>query len=115
MRLPLIHCSNQLTIHPSQFSRMRIDNKSMHLNVMRNQWMIDNGFHRFTDGLLRITKTIKPFLEIHPTLTYHVYLILMNPSCLHVLYHLLGTHVASATIAVCHYHDISHTQFKDSH
>ena len=87
----------------------------MYLNVMRNQRMINNSLHRFANGLLRITKTIKPFLEIHPTITYHVYLILMNPSRLHMLYHLLRTHVTSTTITMRHHHDISHPQLKDSH
>ena len=107
--------SLQSALYPIQFSCMRIDDKPMHLNIVRNQWMVDNSFHRFTNGLLCITKSIEPFLEIHSTITNHINGLLMNATSLHVLYHLLRTHVASTTIAMRHHHHIGHPQLKDSH
>ena len=37
---------------------MRINDKPMHLNIMRYQRMIDYCFHRLTNRLLRITESV---------------------------------------------------------
>ena len=102
-------------LHSTQLTRMRIDDKSMYLDIVWYQRMIDYSLNSFPHGLLRIPKSIKPFFEIHSTIAYHIYRFLMNATSLHVLYHLLRTHVASTTIAMRHHHHIGHPQFKDGY
>ena len=102
-------------LHSTQLTRMRIDDKSMYLDIVWYQRMIDYSLNSFPHGLLRIPKSIKPFLEIHSTIAYHIYRFLMNATSLHVFNHLLSTHVASTTIAMRHYHDIGHSKLIDSH
>ena len=86
---------------PTQFTGMRIDDEPMHLDIVRNQRVVNNGIHRLTDRFFRIAEAIKPFFEIHPTIAYHVNGFLMNATRFHVFYHLFGAHVATYGTVLC--------------
>ena len=85
------------------------------MDILRYQRMVKNGFHRFSYGLLRISETIKPRIEIHSAETYHIYRFLFDAARLHVLYHLGAAHVARTAIGMCNDHDLFHPQLVDSH
>ena len=92
---------------------MRINDEAMYLDVVRDERVVYDGFYCFADGLFSVAKAVEPFLEIDTTIAYHVDGFLVDAACLHVLYHLLGTHVAGTAIAVSYYHHVRYSQFKD--
>ena len=89
----------------SQFSCLRVDDITMQIDILGNEWVVTDGVDCISDRILCIVKTFQPMIKVDTAKSDSINDILMDSSLDHEFFHLLSVHVAGTTVGMGDDHD----------
>ena len=89
----------------SQFSCLGVDDITMQIDILGNEWVVADGVDCISDRILCIVKTFQPMIKVDTAKSDSINDILMDSSLDHEFLHLFSVHVAGTTIGMGDDHD----------